>query len=321
MPRSISDLIRTFEDRFRVGKAGGGAKSFELFNGFLGRLIWTPTANRDIIIPDQSGTIVLQNAGRIDGLLPAIANGQPATFEQLTTASTAQYEGAVFYQVGASSGTALSTIGAVVPATSGTLSNPTIGTTGSLAGARRTVNTGAATAGTVAFIRASVYLFWRGNAANRGGFRLIMRFGLEILVAGQRGFFGIADNAAVNPANLDPLVSVAAGRIGLAFNTNTGNWQLVSNIANGTPTVLDLGANFPINTTDLIELTLAALPNAAGIDYAVINKATGTSSSGVLTTNIPSNTTLLSPIQWMTNNATAAAFAFSNAVTKLTTPN
>ncbi len=68
LPRTISDLIRTFEDRFRVGKAGGGAKSFELFNGFLGRLIWTPTANRDIIIPDSSGTIVLQNNGRITEL-------------------------------------------------------------------------------------------------------------------------------------------------------------------------------------------------------------------------------------------------------------
>jgi hypothetical protein len=83
MPRSISDLFRTFEDRFRVGKAGGGAKSFELFNGFLGRLLWTPTANRDIIIPDAAGTVVLQNGGRIDGLAPAITNGQPVTFEQI----------------------------------------------------------------------------------------------------------------------------------------------------------------------------------------------------------------------------------------------
>jgi Carbohydrate esterase, sialic acid-specific acetylesterase len=85
MPRSISDLIRTFEDRFRVGKAGGGAKSFELFNGFLGRLLWSPTANRDIVVPDASGTIVLQNSGRIDGLQPAIAPGQPPVYEQLSS--------------------------------------------------------------------------------------------------------------------------------------------------------------------------------------------------------------------------------------------
>lgn len=77
------DCKGTTESEFRVGMAGGGQRIFSAFNGFLGRLLWTPTAARDITVPDQSGTIVLQNNGRIEGLSPAIANGQTATYEQI----------------------------------------------------------------------------------------------------------------------------------------------------------------------------------------------------------------------------------------------
>jgi hypothetical protein len=89
MASSISDLVRTFEDRFRIGKAGGGSRSIELFNGSLGRLVWTPTANRDIIVPDAAGTVVLQNGGRIDGLQPSLTSGQPVLHEQVFLASRA----------------------------------------------------------------------------------------------------------------------------------------------------------------------------------------------------------------------------------------
>jgi hypothetical protein len=136
---------------------------------------------------------------------------------------------------------------------------------------------------------------------------------------GNRAFFGLSDSVA-NPTNIDPLTSPTIGKVGLAISASTGNWQLVSNIAGTAPTVLDLGTNFPVNVTDILELVLAALPNAAGIGYAVTNKASGAIASGTLTTNIPSNTTFLAPVGWMTNNATAAAFAFALGGLKLTSP-
>jgi hypothetical protein len=257
----------------------------------------------------------------IAGLATAIANGQAATFEQLTTGSTAQYAGATDYAVLPGSTATIATVGSTAPTASGTLSTPALATTNHVTSTRRTLITGAATAGAVAFIRSAALMCWRGNAANRGGFQEVMRFATETLVAGQRGFFGLSDLGANNAANVDPLTSTAGNKIGVAFNLNTGNLQLINNAAGTLPTVLDLGANFPISTTNLYELVLAALPNSAGVDYAVTNKATGFSVSGTLTANIPANTVFMAPIQWMTNNATAAAFSFSNAVTTLTTPN
>ena len=315
------DCKGTSESEFRVGMAGGGQRIISVFNGFLARMLWNPTAARDIIIPDADGTIVLQNGNRISGLLPAIANGQAATFEQLATGSTAQYEGVLEYRIVPANTTAIATVGGSAPTTAGTISTPTQAVTSHVTATRRTVLTGAATAGTLTYIRSPALLFWRGNAANRGGFRLVMRFATETLVAGQRGFFGLSSTGASNPTNVDPITTTAGSKIGIAFNNNTGNLQLIRNVNGTAPTVLDLGANFPINTTNLYELVLAALPNASGIDYAVTNKATGTTSTGTFTTNIPTATEFLAPIQWMTNNATAAAFAFSNAGIILTTPN
>jgi hypothetical protein len=259
-------------------------------------------------------------ADRLGGLLPAIANGQAVPFEQVGTATTI-YEGATDYAVRPASAATLATVGGTAPTTSGTLSTPTLAITNNVTATRRTLFTGAATAGVLVFVRSAALMCWRGNAANRGGFRQVMRFATETLVAGQRGFFGLSDLGATNPTNVDPLTSTAGNKIGVAFNVNTGNLQLINNAAGTLPTVLDLGVNFPINIANLYELVLAALPNAAGVDYTVTNKVTGNSTSGTLTTNIPANTVFMAPIQWMTNNATAAVFGLSNAVTKLTTPN
>jgi hypothetical protein len=318
MPRSISDLVRTFEDRFRVGKSGGGAKSFELFNGFLGRLLWSPTANRDIVVPDASGTIVLQNSGRIDGLQPAIAPGQSLTFEQAASSVLPQDSG-LFAQVLPNSGTSLTVVGTSVATAVGTVSHPALTATNYLTQSRRWLTTSAATAGSLATHRQGIALFWRGNAAGRGGFKCPLTVGLEVLAAGQRGFFGISDSLSA-PTNVDPLTTTANNKIGLAFANSTGNWQIIWNAAGTAPTVTDLGANFPINITDLLELTVSCDPNGSGYQWTVKNLATGAISSGFATTNIPLTTVFMAPYMWMTNNLTAATIAFSSAGWKATPP-
>jgi hypothetical protein len=47
--------------------------------------------------------------------------------------------------------------------------------------------------------------------------------------------------------------------------------------------------------------------NAANIGYRVTNWSSGATTSGTLSTNIPANTTFLTPSVWLTNNATGAA--------------
>lgn len=170
---------------------------------------------------------------------------------------------------------------------------------------RSTISTGA-TAGALTYIRGSQGRIWRGNAAGLGGFFLVHRFALAGLQTGMRAFAGVQDVAS-NPTNADWTTSTTPGKIGLAINTNTGNWNLVHNVTGTAPTVIALGASFPVNNTDLYELILFAKPNATQVEYRVTNWSTNQQTSGIITTNIPANTTFMNAIVWATNNATAAA--------------
>jgi hypothetical protein len=170
---------------------------------------------------------------------------------------------------------------------------------------RGTIRTGT-TAGTVAYIRANTLRIWRGNAAGLGGFFVATRFALSgTLQTGQRSFIGISDSVA-NPTNVDPLSSTTPGKIGLAQSGAGANWTLVHNVTGTAPTNIALGASFPINNTDLYEIALFSAPNGSSIGYRVVNWSTGQQTSGTLTTNIPTNTTFMAPVAWITNNATGA---------------
>lgn len=146
---------------------------------------------------------------------------------------------------------------------------------------------------------------WRGNAAGLGGYRFVHRFSLLAAAAGMRVFVGLADSVT-SLINVDYTTATTPGKIGLAINTNSGNWNLVYNLTGAAPTVVALGANFPVNTTDVLELELACAPNSAGVGYRVRNLSTGAETSGTITTNQPANTTFLAPSLAITNNATAS---------------
>ncbi len=170
---------------------------------------------------------------------------------------------------------------------------------------RSTIRTGT-TAGAIAYIRPNALRIWRGNAAGFGGYFVIIRFALSgTIQTGQRSFVGITDVAS-NPTNVDPTTSTTPGKIGLAQNAATGNWSLVHNVTGTAPTIIALGANFPINNTDLYEIALYSAPNGANIGYRVVNWSTNQQTSGTLTTNIPTSTTFMGPVAWITNNATGA---------------
>jgi len=188
----------------------------------------------------------------------------------------------------------------------GTITTPTLATT-SIRNqtVRSTMSTGA-TAGTLTFIRANQASVWRGNAAGFGGFYIVHRWSLSALQAGNRSFVGAVDVAA-NPTNVDPVTTNSPGGVGMAINSNSGNWQMVNNVTGTARTALDLGPSFPVNATDLLELALFCPPQCTAIGYRVTNLSTGAQSSGNLSSNIPANTTFLAPVLWLPNNATAAA--------------
>ena len=186
----------------------------------------------------------------------------------------------------------------------GTLANPGLAATNLGTQTRRVTFSTGATAGAMASHRQQMTEVWRGNAAGLGGFRLVMRLGMNTFQAGQRGFFGI-QSSVIAPTNVDPLTSSAGAKIGIAFNTNTGNWQIIHGANLAAPTVIN--TTIPINITSMLDLIIFCAPNAANMNVKLIDLSTGTRFSVTPVTNLPDNTLFLAPQFWITNNAAAAA--------------
>lgn len=194
----------------------------------------------------------------------------------------------------------------------GTCSYSTLASTNLKTSVRRMNYSSGTTAGTVAYQRQAALMAWRGNATGIGGFFYTTRFGLGTVAAGNRSFVGLSDTIA-NPTNIDPTTSTTYGKLGMAINASTGNWNFINNVSGTAPTITALGANFPVDTTSLYELVLFSAPNGTSIGWRVTNLSTGNQTSGSATTNIPTTATFLSPVQWITNNATGAAALLETA--------
>lgn len=212
-------------------------------------------------------------------------------------------------------------MGSIAMTTSGTLTSITPASGSSKSHLQRVQMASGATAGNLTsyFIpNAGASGFMRGGVAGEGGFRFLQRLALNQMQAGNRAFFGMSNlNAAFT--NVDPLTSTTPQRVGIGFNTNSGNWQLIHNASGTAPTVIDLGANFPLDTTSVIELVLFARPHngtdSGNISYRIRRYTTSSAdpvaeATGTLTTNIPANGVLLYPWGGFTNNATAAVVSF-----------
>lgn len=262
-------------------------------------------------------TVTIQNISATAGTaVPAGTKIAPVAKE---ASSTAAYEGVQDYRINPANSTAIAFVGAPNGTVSGTISHPSISSSTAISGIRRALITGAATAGTVISIRSVFSLFWRGNTPTRGGYRLVLRAHIDTPCAGHRAFFGIWDSGASTPTNVDPFTNTAIAKFGVSVNTNTGNWFLIHNASGSAPTVTDLGTNFP--QTDAFELDVRCLPGASGYGYTITNLFTRNKVSGFVSNNIPVATAMLAPIEWMSNNATAAAISFAHIVLRLTTPN
>ncbi|MFN3496281.1 MAG: DUF2793 domain-containing protein, partial [Hydrogenophaga sp.] len=129
----------------------------------------------------------------------------------------------------------------------GTVSTPTLATTNLSTSMRRWRVTSAATADAVAEERSAGWVCWRGNAAGLGGWSYVNRLSLTTLQATGMGFFGLYGSTAALATTLTLAAVINAIGIGFQRGTHT-NWQLVHNDGAGAPTLIDLGASFPVNS-------------------------------------------------------------------------
>lgn len=195
----------------------------------------------------------------------------------------------------------------------GTVATPTLTTTGLADSMRRWRVTSAATASAVAEERSAGWVCWRGNADGLGGWNYVNRLSLTTVQATGMGFFGLYGSISALATTLT--LATVLNCIGIGFQRGThSNWQLVHNDGAGAPTLIDLGASFPVaSMTNVLTLYIAAAPNGADIGVRVVEEVSGAAVEFTITTDMPAAAQLLSPRNYMNNGATAAVVAYDCA--------
>ncbi|NCO87105.1 MAG: DUF2793 domain-containing protein [Rhodobacterales bacterium] len=182
---------------------------------------------------------------------------------------------------------------------------------GSLAATmRRWRTTSAATAYAPCGNHPGVSVCLRGSVAGTGGFLFATRISLVALQATGIGFFGLnAGNVAPNGSWV--LNNINAG-IGLGFDSAAHtNWQIMhKTIGGGVPTLVDLGAAFPLVTGGVITLVMQCDPAASSVFFEVTNDETGAVYAYEATADLPPAGQVLAPRLMMNNQLTAAAVAY-----------
>ena len=192
----------------------------------------------------------------------------------------------------------------------GTAATPTLATTNLSTSMRRWRMTSAATAGAAAEERSAGWVCWRGNADGLGGFTYVNRLSMVTLQATGMGFFGLIGSVAALSTTLT--LSAVVNALGIGFERGThANWQIVHNDGTGAPTLIDLGAGFPVaSTTNVLTLYIAAAPNDSAVGIRVVEEVSGVIAEATITTDMPAATQLLSPRNYLNNGSTAAVVAY-----------
>ena len=192
----------------------------------------------------------------------------------------------------------------------GTVATPTLTATNLSTSMRRWRVTSAATVDAVAEERSAGWVCWRGNADGLGGWNYVNRLSLTTVQATGMGFFGFYGSVAALATTLT--LATVLNCVGIGFQRGThANWQLVHNDGTGAPTLIDLGASFPVNSvTNVLTLTIAAAPNGSDIGVRVVEEVSGAAVEFTITTDIPAAAELLSPRNYMNSGATAAVVAY-----------
>lgn len=182
----------------------------------------------------------------------------------------------------------------------------TIATTNLLTKQPRLLLTITATANGFAQARAQATTPTITNGVFRG------RFGIETTLSTSRIICGLQINWA---GNTDPGASGVSG-VFIGKDAADTNLQFFHNDTTGTPTKVNLGANFPANVSpQLYDVTLTFSGDGTQVDYLVKNLITGNTASGTATTDLPAPTSLGFVGIWfgtsVSGTFTGAALSFS----------
>lgn len=214
---------------------------------------------------------------------------------------------------GASGLYAYSTIGvgsAAVQGIGATLSSPLLGSSSLLASqSRLSLASVSAAANSGVDFSLSGFSLLRGAAPGHGGFVIKAAFAVTSSVATQR--FWLATSTYGGSLTATETLPTYGNVIGICFDaTQHSNYQLMHG-GGGTLTYVNLGPNFPINNPSaIIDIEFRCPPNGAAITYLVKDRNSGLSTSGTLTSNLPTGGTAMLLRSFMSNGGTAAAVSY-----------
>ena len=308
-----------FSGRAEMGLAGNDAFSVKVSatgSGFADALTISPATARaefaqPLLLPGQGAAPTAPAAGRL-ALYARSRAGAP--WLEVMRPSGRDFPLQPHFGVNRiatwspSTGATINAEGLPVSST-GTVSTPTLATTGLAASMRRWRLTSAAVVDSVADQRSQGWACWRGNAAGLGGFTCITRIALATLQATGMGFFGLYGSVGTLATTLT--LAAVVNAIGIGFQRGThANWQAVTNDATGAPTLTDLGAGFALGTGEVVTLYLWCPPQGGSVWLRLVNDNSGAVFEAEITTDLPATNQLLSPRLFMNTGATAAAVAF-----------
>lgn len=131
-------------------------------------------------------------------------------------------------------------------------------------------------------------IYWLGNSAGLGGFRVEAEFGVATTSTTMRWCVGLVYNGGVAlPLTADP--SAGTDCVFMGCDAADANMQIMHNDAAGTCTKIDLGASFPKTNSVLYRVVFRATSNASAIDYTVTRIDSAATATGTLSTNLPTN--------------------------------
>ncbi len=195
----------------------------------------------------------------------------------------------------------LTTQGCAANLTVTTTTAQALTTTNYLTNQPRIIYATSSTAGNSVDLRTTQGLLMRS-----GGFKVTMKWGIQVTGTASRGAFGISTNSGAF-SNADP--SSLTNFIGVGYDAGQTNFRLITNDGSGSATTTDLTASYPTNTsaTDFYVLILTQAYAGSSISYdlkrytttgSVTNEATGSVSS-----DLPVNTSVMYPHFWINNGA------------------
>lgn len=158
-----------------------------------------------------------------------------------------------------------------------------------------------------------------GDGSGNGGFLYNCQFGVSdsSLQSAARMIVGLF--ISMSPGiNIDP--ATISNLIGIGHKENDTNWFIYYG-GSAAQSRIDLGSDFPINLTDLMNLTLISKPSENGVVHYEVTRysnsgtfvTSGTLGPGTPGVTLPANSSFLGHKAWRTNNTAAVSIGMDIA--------